>query len=171
MKEYVDDVPIEYTFTSVWYASEYGHDKADEGYKFLLLEIQVRNIGIKETHLFFYRWEVIVDKGYIYEAMTDDLPISLRPEDTKIGHVVFEILATTNPLEVHYFGNAVSTGPTFILDIRNESILTKTACAYESSVISFCSDVIKHSPTIKHNTPSLMEESKSSIVATSRCAC
>ncbi len=127
--EGAEEIPVIITFNSVYYTGKKDWHRADEGYKFLVLDMQLKNVGMEETKClphYGYDWEVTVDKGYIYddEAVTIEY-LSLRPEDVKTGYVIFEILKTTNPLEIncnYYDGDII-----FTMDLRNQQITTKTA--------------------------------------------
>jgi len=72
------------------------------------------------------RWEVTVDKGYIYDGYCDLFLVTVRPGETKTGSVFFEILATTSPLEVRYYSSYFGDDPTLVLDVRGETITTTT---------------------------------------------
>lgn len=128
IKEGADKIPIEITFTAAWFTTAHKWRTADEGYKFLVIEIRAKNLGIKETVILcVVRWEVTVDKGYVYKHETCDLSCaSIRPEETKTGYVLFEILATTTPIEARYYGSLWVDDPTLVLDMRGESIATKS---------------------------------------------
>ena len=100
-----DNVPVEVTFTKVRYDMKVGWDTADKGYKFVIVDVTVKNVGNKETAVFSflgsYGWTVKVDKGYVYKAESDTLPSSLRAEDVKPGYVYFEILQDTTAIEMY----------------------------------------------------------------------
>lgn len=103
-----DKVPVEITFTKLWYADKAGYSTADKGYKFAVLDVTVKNVGTKETKVFsfFNKWTVTVDKGYTYDAKsTGYLPESVRPEDVKTGYVYFEILQDTTAVEFRCIEN------------------------------------------------------------------
>jgi len=125
LKEGTEEIPVEITFTSAY------HDyyEQDAKYKRLVLEIQAKNVGMKETEVFSTsRWEVTVDKGYIYDAKYCNLTsTSLLPEEMETGYVSFEILATTTPVEIRYYDSYWGNNPAFVLDLRGEGIHTKTA--------------------------------------------
>jgi hypothetical protein len=102
----IDDVPIEVTFTKVWYTDKIGYNTAEKGYKFAVVDVAVKNVGVKEATVFSIidSWIVKVDKGYVYKAKVTldlpNLPGNVRPEETKTGYVCFEILQDTRPVEV-----------------------------------------------------------------------
>jgi len=141
LKSGYDDIPVEITFTSAWFAMKHDYYKADAGYKLLVLTIQVKNVGMKETKTHCIgKLELIVDKGYLYREKHCNLTCrSLRPEEVKTGYVLFEILATTNPTEILYYASMFLDKPTLILDLHNQSIPTRTAAAKVDTSISSCS--------------------------------
>ena len=145
LKEGTEKIPVEITFISAWFTTTHEHWEAEKGYKFLVLEIQAKNLGMKKTDCFStMRWEVTVDKGYIYERKFCNLFMaSIRPEETKTGYVFFEILATTTPLEVRYYSSYVGNDPTLVLDMRGETITTTTITASEAQleILRSCKDV------------------------------
>ena len=127
LKEGAEKIPVEITFASAWFTEAYEYNKAEKGYKFLVLEIQAKNLGMKKTDCFnTTRWEVTVDKGYIYDGYCDLFLVTVRPGETKTGSVFFEILATTSPLEVRYYSSYFGDDPTLVLDVRGETITTTT---------------------------------------------
>lgn len=98
-----DKVPVEITFTRAWYTDRMGLTTADKGYKFVVLDVTVKNVGTKETSVFsmFSQWTVKVDKGYTYNQKSIwYLPLDARPEETKTGYVYFEILQDTIATEI-----------------------------------------------------------------------
>ncbi len=100
-----DKIPVEITFTRLWYADKVGSATADKGYKFAVLDVTVKNVGTKETTPFDYntKWTVTVDKGYTYDSKTTGyLPYSVRPEEVKTGYVYFEILQDTAAIEIRH---------------------------------------------------------------------
>jgi len=127
LKEGSEKIPVEITFISAWFTPTHFHFEANAGYKLLVLEIQAKNVGMKETQVFLTdRWEATVDKGYVYEEKTCDLFLALiRPEENKTGYVLFEIPLTTSPLEVRYYSSVSGNDPTLILDTRSEVIPLK----------------------------------------------
>jgi len=99
-------IPVQVTFLGVRYADKVEIYKADKGYKLLVVEVSIRNVGFKEARVFdrtsLRQWTVSVDKGYTYESKNlFDLPEKVRPEEVKTGYVVFEILADTKAVEVY----------------------------------------------------------------------
>jgi len=127
-----EGVSVEVTFTRAYFTSETEWYRADKGYKLLILEIQVKNIGIKATECLgeVYYFEVTVDKGYIYKDDSQTIrSTSLRPEETKIGYVMFQILEKTNPLEVRFYDR--DRDKLFVVDLRGETVPTKTAATYD----------------------------------------
>jgi len=100
-----DQTPVEVTFTKVWYADKAGYSTADKGYKFVAIDIALKNVGVKETSGVFSSldssWTAKVDRGYLYNAKsTWYLPGSVRPEEIKTGYVYFEILQDTTAIEI-----------------------------------------------------------------------
>lgn len=97
----VDDISI--TFDSVRFTNKINHHIADEGYKFVIINITAENIGLEENNFPFYfqDMEIKVNKGYVYTYYTGKVISPLRPEDTEIGYVVFEILNNTYPIELY----------------------------------------------------------------------
>jgi hypothetical protein len=170
LKSGSENIPVEITFTSAWFATKHSYYTADKGYKLLVLGIRARNIGMKETSfLCGIKWEITVDKGYLYREKTCNLTCrSLRPEETKIGYVLFEILATTNPMEIRYYGSLIEKGPTLVLDIRGESIPTKTAIVNENASTSLCSWAIGHSSTIRNASLDPLKDLQLAIASTNR---
>jgi hypothetical protein len=113
-------VPVEVTFTKAFTTMEVTHaffpsnmtTTADMNYVYFVVEFTVRNVG-KETTVAFTScwsevgcyndwWKLTVDRGYIYDKndYLSDQSFSLRPEEVGHGRVVFEILATTTPIEM-----------------------------------------------------------------------
>ena len=96
----VNDVSI--TFDSVRFTNKITHHIADEGYKFVIINMTAENIGLEKKNFPFYfqDMEIKVNKGYVYTYKSGKTISSLRPEDTEIGYVVFEILNNTYPTEL-----------------------------------------------------------------------
>jgi hypothetical protein len=138
-----DNVPVQFSFTSAKLSNGYeGGGWADLGYKFLVLSIHAKNIGDRETSLFsiFSKWEVTVDKGYVYQAKDEPFSFmkSIMPEEERDGHLSFMILATTSPTEVRYYstcaGSTESCDPTFLLDVKG---IDQTVQVYETLSLSY----------------------------------
>lgn len=105
-----------------------------------------------------------VDKGYVYDKKSCNLTYtSLRPEETKTGYVMFEILETTIPLEIRYYGGLFGKDPAFVLDIRGESIPLSTAATNEEPRTSLCSLTFGHDSIIECRLFSLMQVAPRSI--------
>ncbi|MBS7622820.1 hypothetical protein KEJ39_03990 [Candidatus Bathyarchaeota archaeon] len=47
-----DDIPIKVNFDSAWLTATHKYYKAESGYKLLVLQLTVQNIGNKEVHTF-----------------------------------------------------------------------------------------------------------------------
>ena len=114
-----DKVPCEVTFTKVRYDTKVSWNTADKNYKFVIVEVAVKNLGNTETTVFgsvlgSYGWTVKVDKGYVYKVEGDTLPGYLRPEEIKTGYVYFEILQDTAATEMQ----ARLTYPSFDLIVE-----------------------------------------------------
>jgi hypothetical protein len=143
MKMGSDEVPVQFTFTSARLTLGYDYTWADQGYKFLLLSIHARNMGNRETSLFsiFSKWEVTVDKGYVYEAK--DTPFSLvnsiKPEEEIDSELTFMILTTTSPTEVRYYstcmGSTANCDVTFLLDVKG---IDQSVQVYEKLSLESC---------------------------------
>ena len=123
MKTGSDTIPVMVTFSAVWFQSSREPD-----YKQFVLEIQVKNTGTKETSLFGIfasKWELTVDKGYIYDSKNYPY-FSIRPEEAKNTTLTFEILKSTVPSQLRYYdaclGSTAQCQPAFILDLQGATI-------------------------------------------------
>ena len=102
-----NEVAVRFIFNSASFNTTIGqhHSQADSGYKFLVLKVSVKNLGDREvqTYIIGDKWEVTVDKGYVYEEVpfisfvVQTTAFTLRPEEEKVGYVVFEILNDVDP--------------------------------------------------------------------------
>ena len=126
-----DDVPVRIVFDSAWFTTTHEIYEADSGYKLLVLQLTVQNIGSKEVDTFGFgdKWEVQVDKGYVYEAKSQPY-LDVRPEEKKTGHVIFEILEQTSPVQVSY-RQFLSTSVAATLNLTGYSFVTTTIAAKE----------------------------------------
>jgi uncharacterized membrane protein len=130
-----NEVPVRFIFNSASFNGTIGefHATPDSGYKFLVLDVSLRNVGNREvqTYMVGDKWEVTVDKGYVYQEFssfgTVQTPsFTLRPEEEKVGYIVFEILKDTTPLEVRYYKPS-SNSPSMILNLRGYTYQTALA--------------------------------------------
>jgi hypothetical protein len=119
------NAPVEITFTAARFTANHSYTQADScyvqtgdvWYRLLILEIQVKNVGTKETSAFVTgTWEVTVEKGYTYISKHNPLILSLRPDGAKTDEAVFEILEATTPVEVRYT-ELLNNQPAFVLDL------------------------------------------------------
>lgn len=98
----IDDVSV--TFDSVSFVNKIDYTEADKGYKLVVITVTAKNLGLEEKQ-FPFLWgkkELKVDKGYKYEDhYKSKEPPSMRPEETKTGYLVFEILNDTYPTELY----------------------------------------------------------------------
>lgn len=134
-----NEVPVRFIFNSASFNTtignpQYSWDRADSGYKFLVLQMSVKNVGDSEVedYVFGDKWEVTVDKGYTYglwSGLVQTPWTTLRPEEEKVGYIVFEILNDTTPLEVNYYKPVAQSGfvwsygsPSIILNLRGYTI-------------------------------------------------
>ena len=126
-----DDVPVKVVFDSAWFTTTHEDYEAESGYKLLVIQLTVQNIGTKEVDTFSFldEWEVTVDKGYVYEAESKPY-LDVRPEEKKTGYVIFEILEQTNPVEVSY-QRFLSTSVAVTLNLKGYSFVTTTVAANE----------------------------------------
>jgi len=141
-----DEVPVEITFNGTWYERSAGYSQgAESGYKYFALQLRARNVGVKETFIFstLSIWEVLVDKGYLYQAKFH--PFSgetIRPVEVKSDVIAFEILESTTPLEVRYYdaclGSTENCSPTFVLTLHGITIPAKEELTIGSSSSYFC---------------------------------
>jgi hypothetical protein len=143
-----NEVPVRFIFNSASFNTTIGeyHRQADSGYKFLVLGVSVKNVGDREveTYVIGDKWEVTVDKGYVYEELpfisfvVQTTAVTLRPQEEKVGYIVFEILNDTIPLEVNYYKPVAQSGfvwsygsPSIILNLRGYTFETTTLAAQE----------------------------------------
>lgn len=139
-----DEVPVRFIFNSASLNTTCGYKgmhQADIGYKFLILKVSVKNVGDRQVETYDYRgadeiarWEVAVDKGYVYQEVkfgdVQTPEFTLRPEEEKVGYIVFEILEDTTPLEVRYY-SPPGNSPTIILNLRGYAFETMNFAAQE----------------------------------------
>jgi hypothetical protein len=139
-----NEVPVRFIFNSASLNTTCGYKgmhQADIGYKFLILEVSVKNIGDRQVETYDYkgageiaRWEVAVDKGYLYQEVNfgdvQTPEFTLRPEEEKVGYIVFQILEDTTPLEVRYY-SPPRNSPSIILNLRGYAFQTTTSAAQE----------------------------------------
>lgn len=83
-----------FNFESVNTSDTYKRNKADPGYKFIIIEAKAKNVGIEKQSLNIRGEKLEVDRGYYYEpysyySLSFD---ALRPEEEQTDEVVFEIL-------------------------------------------------------------------------------
>jgi Domain of unknown function (DUF4352)/zinc-ribbon domain len=141
-----NEVPVRFIFNSASFNTTIGRIPADSGYKFLIVEVSVKNVGDREvvTYVMGDKWEVTVDKGYVYEEYATILLLwhnamfTLRPEEEGAGYIVFEILNDTTPVEVNYYKPVAQSGfvwsygsPSIILNLRGYAFETTTLAAQE----------------------------------------
>ena len=141
-------VPVRFVFNSASFNTTVGpyHSKPDRGYKFLVLEVSVKNVGDREvqTYIMGDKWEVTVDKGYVYgevpfiSFVVQNTAFTLRPEEEKNGYGVFEILNDTTPVEVNYYKPVAQSGfvwsygsPSIMLNLRGYTFETMTLAAQD----------------------------------------
>jgi hypothetical protein len=126
-----DDVPVKVVFDSAWLTRTHESYEAEMGYKLLVIQLTVQNIGTKEVDTFSFldKWEVTVDKGYVYEAKSQPY-LDVRPEEKKTAYVIFEILEQTNPMEVSY-RRFLSTSVAATLNLKGYNFVTTTIAANE----------------------------------------
>jgi hypothetical protein len=124
-----DQVPVQVNFTSAWFAMRLGYTTATPPYKLFVLQFQMKNVGIRTTSVFsvLSKWDVLVDKGYIYESeLNFNLTSDVQPEQVATNNVIFNILATTTPLEVRYYescaGSTADCSTTYTVDLRSVTI-------------------------------------------------
>lgn len=132
MKFGTDEVPVRVVFDAAWFTTTHEYSEAESGYKFVVIQLKAQNIGNKEVDTFgpLDKWEVTVDKGYLYQAKSSPY-LDVRPEETKTGYVTFEILEQTYPTEVRY-RQFLSSSPSIRLNLREYHLVTTTAAARES---------------------------------------
>ena len=145
-----NEVPVRFIFNSASFNGTIGefHATPDSGYRFLVLDVSVRNVGNGEvqTYMVGDKWEVTVDKGYVYQEFfsfgTVQTPsFTLRPEEEKVGYIVFEILKDATPLEVRYYKPS-GNSPSIILNLRGYAFQTTTSAAQEY-LQDVCSRLVK----------------------------
>ncbi|MBU4300817.1 MAG: DUF4352 domain-containing protein [Nanoarchaeota archaeon] len=104
----INDVSV--TFDSVRFADKIDdYTKADNGYKFAIIHVTAKNLGLEETQFPFsstgssYMMNIVlsVNKGYKYKVFNSDYFFSIRPEDTETVDFEFEILKDTYPTELY----------------------------------------------------------------------
>jgi len=124
-----DQVPVQVNFTSAWFAMRSGYEIATPPYKLFVLQFQMKNVGIRTTSVFsvLSKWDVLVDKGYIYESeLNFYLTSGVQAEQVATNNIIFSILSTTTPLEVRYYdscaGSTADCSPTFTVDLRGTTI-------------------------------------------------
>jgi hypothetical protein len=139
-----NEVPVRFIFNSASLNTTCGYKgmhQADIGYKFLILEVSVKNVGDRQVETYDYRkageiarWEVAVDKGYVYQEVNfgdvQTPEFTLRPEEEKVGYIVFQILEDTTPLEVRYY-SPPSNSPSIILNLRGYAFQTMAFATQE----------------------------------------
>lgn len=128
-----NEVPVTFIFNSASFNTTVGeyHSKADSGYKFLVVQVSVKNVGDSEVENYVVgdKWEVTVDKGYTYGLWSGESLFSvvqspwttLQPQDQTTGYIVFEILNDTTPLQVIYYKQPDSS-PTIVLNLQGYTI-------------------------------------------------
>jgi len=126
-----DGIPVKFVFDSAWFTTTHEYYEAESGYKFLIVQLTAQNIGNKEVIAFSWldKWEVTVDKGYLYESKSKP-SLNVRPEEKKEEHIIFEILQETSPVEVGYY-KFLSTSPSVVLSLKGVGFATKTVAAKE----------------------------------------
>jgi len=139
-----NEVPVRFIFNSASLNTTCGYKgmhQADIGYRFLILKVSVKNVGDRQVETYDYRgageiarWEVAVDKGYVYQEVNfgdvQTPEFTLRPEEEKVGYIVFEILEDTTPLEARYY-SPPGNSPSIILNLRGYAFQTTTFAAQE----------------------------------------
>ena len=86
------------------------YDEPDPNYKYVIINLTIKNNGIKETRSpTMYNEMLLVDKGYLYEPYKkwefltsgeEFERLFLRPEEQKTTYAVFEILDNTIPTKL-----------------------------------------------------------------------
>jgi hypothetical protein len=130
-----DDVPVRIVFDSAWFTTTHEYWEAESGYKLLVIRLTVQNIGTREVDTFriLDKWEVRVDKGYVYDSKSQPYLV-VRPEEKKTGYVIFEILQNTNPVEISY-RPFLSTSVAVTLNLKGYSFVTTTIAAREQLLL------------------------------------
>ncbi|MEM2107643.1 MAG: hypothetical protein QXV46_07540, partial [Candidatus Bathyarchaeia archaeon] len=131
-----DDIPVKIVFDSAWLTTTHEYYEAESGYKFLIVQLTAQNIGKKEVVAFNWldKWEVTVDKGYLYMSKSQPWMARLRPEEKKTEQIIFEILQETSPVEVKYY-RFLSASQSVTLNLKGYDFPTKTVTAKESLTI------------------------------------
>lgn len=161
-----NEVPVAFVFTSASFNTTVGayQSKPDSGYKFLVLQLSVKNVGDSqvEDYVVGDKWEITVDKGYTYGVWSDLVGVvqtpwtTLQPEDQTTGYIVFEILNDTTPLQVNYYKPVAQSGfvwsygsPSIILNLQGYTIQQISAVQkYLAMQLSDCSNIdsLTHQP-------------------------
>jgi len=117
MEEQPIELQINACLTKAHYF-DYGLRNADDRYRFLVFKVRGRNLGCRLASVVLMdRSEVLVDKGYVYERITNP-SFGLRPEDSAVDYAVFEILASVKPVEVTWRDSTRE----FLLDLRSAEL-------------------------------------------------
>ena len=126
-----DNVPVQMNFTGAWFQMGAGYDYvgATSPNKLFVVQFQMKNVGIRTTTVFsaLSKWDVLVDKGYIYESeLNFNFTDSVDPTQVVTNDVVFRILATTSPTQVRYYdtcaGSTADCSPTYTVDLNGVTI-------------------------------------------------
>jgi hypothetical protein len=142
MMQGTDDVPVQVNFTTAWFSmgGSYGYNGATPPNKLFVLQFQMQNVGIRTTTVFssLAKWDVLVDKGYIYENQLNwNFTNDLDPTQVSTNDVVFSILSTTTPTQVRYYdtcvGSTADCSPTYIVDLSNIAISAKEELTFAYS--------------------------------------
>jgi hypothetical protein len=112
-----DDVPMEVAFSNLTEATVYEGVTIKEGYVFLIVEFEARNLGITATHTFptyYYdpTWELRTDRGYAYSAgcgFPDCYRITVNLGETEYGRIVFQIPADSIPVNMYIYASSGKT--------------------------------------------------------------
>lgn len=139
-----DDVPVQISYTAVFEAMHYDLWDAASPNKLFVLEFQMKNIGIRTTTVFssLSKWDVLVDKGYIYESEFNfNLTANVDPEEVVTNDVVFKILASTTPTAVRYYdtclGSTAGCSVTYRVDLTGVNIPAKEELTIGSAFCIF----------------------------------
>lgn len=136
----IDGVPVKTVFDSAWFTTTHEYYEAESGFKFLVIQLTVQNMGSKEVLAFSSgdQWEVVTDRDYVYKAKYEPWLLGelnrIRPEEKKIGYVMFEIPQETNPIGVRY-QKFLSISRDILLNLKGYSFPTRTVVAKEILIV------------------------------------
>lgn len=95
---------------------------AKQNYKFVVVPVKAKNINSvtkQSVDVYGARMKIKVDKGYIYDAYSGGTSFTLNPEESDSGNIVFEILESTNPIEIYYTPDIFSE-TTYVIDLKGK---------------------------------------------------